>query len=245
MRGVVLAGGRGTRLRDRTGGANKHLLPLGGRAMIEYPIDALLGCGIDDITIVTSPEHEHDLRAHLERRSPTPGASFQIAIQRSPAGIADALGCAEAFTAGEAVCVILGDNVLERPIRAHAEAFAQRPVGAKVLLCETDEPERFAIASFEGADPGAPIREITEKPASARGSAAVIGVYFYEAGVYDVARSLEPSARGELEITDVNRAYLSRGELAHAFIDGWWVDAGTPEGLTRAESLLRRRERRA
>lgn len=245
MKGVVLAGGLGQRLSALTGGANKHLLPVAGRPMIDHPIATLIDAGLSDILVVTGAQHADAIRQHLSVTPLANQAKLSLALQKEANGIAGALACAESFAAGEPVCVILGDNILQRtPARAIA-TFADDPAGAQIFLTRTDEPSRFAIATFEGEDPSRPITGITEKPASPASDAAVIGLYLYDHRVFNIIRSLAPSSRGELEITDVNNAYLNDGQLRHEFIEGWWIDAGTPESLARAQSLLAQQEPRA
>ncbi len=245
MKGVVLAGGRGQRLRALTHGANKHLLPVAGSPMIDHPIRTLIDAGITDILVVTGAEHERAMGEHLRSTPLADRCSLSLAPQPTPDGIAGALACAETFAAGEPVCVILGDNLLQRPPTTAINAFAADPIGAMIFLTIADDPERFAIATFEGDNPANPITDITEKPANPASNAAVIGLYLYDAEVFDTCRSLTPSPRAELEITDVNRAYLRRAALRGAFIDGWWIDAGTPESLARAQSFLAGPERPA
>lgn len=244
MKGVLLAGGRGSRLSALSAGGNKHLVPLAGRAMIDYAIDALLDAGLTDITVVTGDEDAQAMRHHLDQLPLPAHVTIHLARQPSPAGVADALLRAEPFVQGHPLCVLLADNLLEHSIRPHAEAFARHPRGAMVLLADTDQPQRFAIASFQDADRDRPIAGITEKPTNPTSNAAVIGLYFYDAHAFDLARDLSPSPRNELEITDLNRAYLRRGELRHAFIDGWWIDAGAPESFHRAEERLTRNPQR-
>ncbi|MFI4896487.1 MAG: sugar phosphate nucleotidyltransferase [Phycisphaerales bacterium JB059] len=238
MKGVLLAGGRGTRLNALSAGGNKHLVPLAGRPMIDYAIDTLLEAGLSDITLVTGDEHAPAMRRHLEQRPLPAHAAIHLARQPSPAGVADALLHAEPFVRDHPLCVLLADNLLEHAIQPHAEAFLRDPRGAMILLTESTQPQRFAVATFEDADRDRAITDLTEKPTNPTSNAAVIGLYFYDTRVFDLARDLSPSARDELEITDLNLAYLRRGELRHAFIDGWWVDAGDPESFHRAEERL-------
>jgi len=242
MRGVVLAGGRGERMRAQTAGSNKHLLPVGGRAMIDYPIGALIDAGITDILVVTGAEHAEAMRQHLRTTPLAELAELSLAEQAGPAGIADALALAEAFAAGGPICVILGDNIFETSMAPTAARFRADPTGSLLLLTESDEPERFACVRFEQDDPAGAITEIIEKPDGAPASMIVTGIYFYDGSVFDICRAQAPSARGELEITDVNNAFVRRGQLRHERLDGWWVDAGTPESLERAERLLATRE---
>ncbi len=244
MKGVVLAGGRAQRLRALTHGANKHLLPIGGRPMIDHPISTLIDAGITDILVVTAGAHADAMRDYLRATPLAQRAALSLAEQANPAGIADALACAESFAAGGPLCVILGDNLLERSILPIADRFRADPTGAAILLTETDEPERFAVTRFRGDDPAGALTDIIEKPTNPPSRMCVIGVYFYDNQVFDICHDLRPSGRGELEITGVNREYLRRGSLRHELLEGWWIDAGTPESLEQAHRLLTGADRR-
>lgn len=234
MKGVILAGGLGTRLLPLTRVTNKHLLPVYDRPMIYYPIECLLNAGIDQILIVTGGEHAGDFLKLLGNGKALGIRELQYTYQEGEGGIADALKLAEDFAEGEKICVILGDNIIERDIRhAVADFFTQR-TGAKLLLKEVPDPHRFGVARFEDDR----IVEIIEKPKDPPSNLAVIGIYMYDNDVFDFARDLKPSARGELEITDVNNAYLKRGDLTYDVLEGWWTDAGTFESLHRASNLV-------
>ncbi|MFA9478017.1 sugar phosphate nucleotidyltransferase [Phycisphaerales bacterium AB-hyl4] len=236
MKGIILAGGLGSRLRPLTLVTNKHLLPVYDRPMIYYPIQCLLNAGINEILIVTGGEHAGDFLKLLKNGKQLGVKHLEYAYQEGEGGIADALQLAEEFADGEKVCVILGDNIIEGNIKKAAGDFFTQPTGAKLLLKEVDDPERFGVAEVD--DKGA-VTNIVEKPKKPKSNLAVTGIYFYDADVYDICRTLEPSNRGELEITDVNNAYLKRGDLSHEVLDGWWTDAGTFESLYRASVLVR------
>ncbi len=238
MKGVILAGGLGTRLRPLTLVTNKHLLPVYDRPMIYYPIECLLNAGIRDILIVTGGEHAGDFLKLLKNGKHLGVHHLEYAYQEGEGGIADALKLAEDFADGDKVCVVLGDNIIERNVRKAAGDFFTQRTGAKVLLKEVPDPERFGVVRFAGDGPGTPIAEIIEKPKKPPSHLAVIGIYFYDNDVFEICRTLKPSARGELEITDVNNHYLSRGDLTHEVIDGWWTDAGTFESLHRASTFV-------
>ena len=234
MKGIVLCGGLGSRLRPMTLVTNKHLLPIYDRPMVHYPIECLLNAGIDDILIVTGGEHAGDFLKLLRNGRHLGVRHLEYAYQEGEGGIADALSLAEDFADGDRVCVILGDNIIEGNICAAASDFAQQPSGAKLILKSVPDPERFGVAKFDGSK----IVEIVEKPTQAPSGFAVTGIYFYDSDVFDICRGLVPSGRGELEITDVNNAYLRRGDLSHEFLQGWWTDAGTIKSLYRATQFV-------
>jgi len=236
MKGIILAGGLGTRLRPLTHVINKHLLPIYDQPMIHYPLQCLRNAGIDRILIVTGGAHADDFRQLLGDGGNHGVAELQYACQQGNGGIADALSLAEPFCAGEKMCVILGDNLIEKNIRAAASRFADQPVGARLLLKQVSDPRRFGVARFEGDR----LVEIIEKPDVPPSDWAVTGFYFYPPDVFDIGRSLRPSHRGELEITDVNNAYLQRGQCQWEALDGWWADAGTFESLHQAACLVQR-----
>lgn len=234
MKGVILAGGLGTRLHPLTRVTNKHLLPVYDQPMIHYPIQTLLNAGIKEILIVTGGEHAGDFLKLLGNGKHLGVKELHYTYQEGEGGIADAMKLAEDFAEGGKICVVLGDNIIEGNIqRAVADFFAQ-PSGAKVLLKEVPDPHRFGVPEFED---GA-IVSIHEKPECPPSNYAVTGIYFYDSDVFDIARTLEPSRRGELEITDVNNTYLQRGELTYDILEGWWTDAGTFESLHRASCLV-------
>ncbi|HTT67915.1 MAG TPA: sugar phosphate nucleotidyltransferase [Gemmatimonadales bacterium] len=234
MKGVVLAGGLGTRLAPMTRVTNKHLLPVYDRPMIYYPIQTLVEAGITEILLVTGGSHAGDFLRLLGNGRDFGLKHLNYTYQEGEGGIAAALGLAEDFADGAPICVILGDNILERSIRPAVARYARNGRGGLVLLKEVADPERFGVPVFEGER----IVRIEEKPTRPGSRYAVIGVYMYDARVFEIIRTLKPSGRGELEITDVNNAYLGWGELDHAFVEGWWTDAGAVESLYRAASLV-------
>ncbi len=235
MKGIVLAGGTGTRLFPLTKATNKHLLPVGMEPMIFNPIRQIISAGITDILIVTSREHMGDVVRLLGSGSEF-GCSFTFKVQDKPGGIADALSLAEGFACDERIIVILGDNILTRSIRSYVEAFANQKSGAKVLLKKVGDPERFGVASLDESN--RMIIQIVEKSSNPKSDYAVIGVYMYDCRVFDFIRMIKPSNRGELEITSVNNIYIERGELTYDILDGEWTDAGTFESLQYANDLL-------
>jgi glucose-1-phosphate thymidylyltransferase len=234
MKGVILAGGLGTRLLPLTRITNKHLLPVFDRPMIFYPLQTLINARITDILLVTGGPHAGDFLRLLGNGKEFGLKHLNYTYQEGEGGIAAALSLAEHFADGERVCVILGDNVIQGSIARAAERFARQPSGARILLKEVPDAERFGVAELDGER----VVSIEEKPSRPRSNYAVTGIYFYDAQVFDVIRTLKPSGRGELEITDVNNWYLGRGELACEIVDGWWTDAGTFESLHRAGNLV-------
>jgi glucose-1-phosphate thymidylyltransferase len=233
MKGVILAGGKGTRLNPLTKATNKHLLPVGREPMIFHPIRQLVDAGIRDILVVTSTEHMGDIvnclgsGAELE-------ASLTYRVQESAGGIAHALALAEGFASGGKIAVLLGDNIFEYSIAPYAHRFVEQAQGARVLLKEVGDPERYGVAALDEHQ----VIDIEEKPARPRSSLAVVGLYFYDAQVFDVIRGVTPSARGELEITSVNNAYIARQQLEYDVCRGRWTDAGTFESYLEANKLL-------
>lgn len=238
MKGVILAGGLGSRLRPLTLVTNKHLLPVYDKPMIHYPIECLLNAGIKDVLIVTGGDHAGDFLRLLRNGKHLGLRHLEFAYQEGEGGIADALRLAEDFADGEKICVVLGDNIIEGSIRRAAGDFFTQRSGAKLLLKEVPDPQRFGVARFEGEPGTGRIVEILEKPADPPSTYAVTGIYFYDGAVFDMCKSLTPSARGELEITDVNNFYLQRGDLTYDLLEGWWTDAGTIESLHRASNLV-------
>ena len=234
MKGVVLAGGLGTRLLPLTRITNKHLLPVFDRAMIFYPLQTLINAGIRDILLVTGGPHAGDFLRLLGNGREFGLTHLNYAYQEGEGGIAAALGLAEHFAEGERLCVILGDNLIEGSVATAAERFQRQPRGARIILKQVPDAERFGVAEIRDGR----IVSIEEKPARPKSDYAVTGIYMYDDRVFDVIRTLRPSARGELEITDVNNWYLERGELACELLDGWWTDAGTFESLHRAGNLV-------
>jgi glucose-1-phosphate thymidylyltransferase len=234
MKGVVLAGGLGSRLHPLTKVTNKHLLPVYNKPMIYYPIEALVTAGIDEILLVTGGNDAGDFLRLLGNGEAFGLQRINYAYQQGEGGIAHALSYAEQFAAGDPICVMLGDNIIERDFVEAARSFAQQQRGAKVLLKEVPDPHRFGVPVFDRDR----IVAFEEKPKHPSSSYAVVGIYFYDARVFEIIRSLKPSARGELEITDVNNVYLSHHELTWSVLEGWWTDAGTFESLLLANNLV-------
>lgn len=235
MKGVVLAGGTGSRLHPLTRVTNKHLLPVYDKPMIYYPLQTLVESGIQDILIVTGGNNAGDFLRLLRNGKDFGLKQLSFAYQEGEGGIADALRLAEPFAAGEKICVILGDNILENSVRGAMEKFAEQKEGGLILLKKVPDPERFGVPMFEGKR----IVKIEEKPRMPASPYAVIGVYFYDGTVFDRVRKLTPSGRGEFEITDVNNSYLLEAHLSHEVIEGGWTDAGTFESLWRAAKMVR------
>jgi len=236
MRGVVLAGGLGTRLLPLTKVTNKHLLPVFNRPMIYYPIQALANAGIDEIMLVTGGNSAGDFLKLLGNGKEFGLKRLNYTYQEGEGGIADALRLAEHFADGEPVCVVLGDNIIEGNIAAAARGFREQRKGAKILLKEVKDPQRFGVPVLQGSR----VLRIEEKPVNPASPYAVTGIYFYDAEVFDVIKTLKPSGRGELEITDVNNAYIRAGTLTWDVLEGWWTDAGTIESLHYAHQLVSR-----
>ena len=234
MKGVILAGGLGTRLHPLTKITNKHLLPVYDRPMIFYPIQTLLNAGIDDIMIVTGGNAAGDFLRLLGNGKEFGLKHLNYTYQEGERGIADALRLVEHFADEQLICVILGDNLIEKNIRTTVVAYEKQGKGAKILFKKVPDPERFGVPVFEGLN----LVRIEEKPEKPQSEFAVTGIYFYDPTVFDVIRTLKPSGRGELEITDVNNNYLSRDEMTWNELDGWWTDAGTFESLLRASNMV-------
>jgi len=234
LKGVILAGGTGSRLYPLTKVTNKHLLPVYNAPMIYYPLWTLVNAGIQQILIVTGGRNAGDFLRLLANGKEFGLKRLNYAYQEGEGGIADALRLAEDFAEGEKICVILGDNILEGSIKQSAANFEQQTRGAHILLKGVTNPERFGVPVIDGER----IIRIEEKPAHPASQFAVTGVYFYDASVFEKARQLKPSSRGELEITDVNNAYLQEGTLTYSILEGWWTDAGTFESLRLATNLV-------
>ena len=234
MKGIVLAGGTGSRLRPLTKVTNKHLLPVGRYPMIFYPIYKLKEAGIKEILIVTGREHMGDVIELLGSGGDF-GLDFTFKVQDRAGGIAEALGLAENFVKNEKCVVILGDNIFEDNISGYVEKFEKQGEGAKVLLKEVENPERFGVAEIKGEK----IISIEEKPKKPKSNFAVTGIYMYDSKVFSIIKTLKPSQRGELEITDVNNRYLEMNKLTYDFLKGWWTDAGTFESLFIANKLTK------
>ncbi len=234
MKGVVLAGGTGSRLYPLTKITNKHLLPIYDKPMIYYPIMTLVEAGIRDIMIVTGGRNSGDFLRLLANGKEFGLKHLDYTYQEGEGGIADALSLTEHFADGGPICVMLGDNIIEGSIREAVEEFRRNPDGAKILLKEVEDAHRFGVAEIEGDR----IVGIEEKPKNPKSNYAVTGIYMYDSTVYEKISRLVPSGRGELEITDVNNAYLREGKLRFAFLEGWWTDAGTFDSLLRATNLV-------
>ncbi len=234
MRGVVLAGGLGSRLLPMTKVTNKHLLPVYDRPMIYYPIQTLANAGIEEVMIVTGGNSAGDFLKLLGNGKEFGLKRLNYTYQEGEGGIADALRLAEHFADGGPVCVILGDNIIEGNVLAAADSFRKQERGAKILLKDVKDPQRFGVPVLEGDR----VVRIEEKPVDPKSSYAVTGIYFYDAAVFDIIKTLKPSRRGELEITDVNNAYIASGTLTWNILEGWWTDAGTVESLFMANQLV-------
>jgi glucose-1-phosphate thymidylyltransferase len=234
MKGIVLAGGTGSRLFPLTKITNKHLLPIYNRPMIYYPIQTLVDAGIRDIMIVTGGRNSGDFLRLLANGKEFGLTHINYSYQEGEGGIADALALAEHFADGQKICVVLGDNIIEGNIRAAADRFRNQPGGAHILLKEVPDAERFGVAEVAAGR----VIGIEEKPPAPKTNYAVTGIYMYDATVFDKIKTLVPSRRGELEITDVNNAYIREGNLTFSFLEGWWTDAGTFESLLRAANLV-------
>jgi glucose-1-phosphate thymidylyltransferase len=233
IKGVILAGGTGSRLMPLTKVTNKHLLPIGRKPMIYYPIERLTSIGIEEILVVTGIEHMGDVVSLLGSGKDF-SCRFTYKVQDEAGGIAQALGLAENFAHKHNVLVILGDNIFEDDLKDYANRFIAQKIGARLLLKQVKYPQRFGVAEVSEDR----IISIEEKPQKPKSNYAVTGIYFYDASVFDIIRTLKPSARGELEITDVNNAYIAKGQLAYDIIKGWWTDAGTFESLDKAGELV-------
>ncbi|MEP6911265.1 MAG: sugar phosphate nucleotidyltransferase [bacterium] len=234
MKGVVLAGGLGTRLRPLTAVTNKHLLPVYDQPMIYYPIQTLVNAGITDIMIVTGGNSAGDFLKLLGNGKAFGLKHLNYTYQEGEGGIAQALALVEHFAGGDPVCVVLGDNIIEGNIAAAARAYRHQGGGAKIILKKVPDPDRFGVPELDGKR----VLHIQEKPESPKSDYAVIGIYMYDGEVYDIIRTLKPSGRGELEITDVNNAYIKRDEMTWEELEGWWTDAGTFESLLHASKLV-------
>jgi glucose-1-phosphate thymidylyltransferase len=234
MKGVILAGGLGTRLFPLTKITNKHLLPVYDRPMIYYPIETLVNAGVTDIMIVTGGRKSGDFLSLLGNGSDFGLKHLNYTYQEGEGGIAEALSLAEHWATGHKIVVMLGDNIIERNIRHAVEDFERQERGGKILLKEVPDPERFGVATLQGDK----VVKIVEKPKKPESNLAVIGIYMYDPRVFDVIRTLEPSDRGELEITDVNNWYIRDGSLTYEVLDGWWTDAGTFKSLHGAATLV-------
>ncbi|MCY6356039.1 sugar phosphate nucleotidyltransferase [Clostridium sp. ZS2-4] len=233
MKGVILAGGKGTRLYPLTKVTNKHLLPVGREPMIYNPIKQLVLSGIRDILVITSKQHMGEV-VRLLGSGKEFGCNFNFKVQENTLGIANALSLSEDFAAGDNIVVILGDNIITHCIKKYVEDFKKQKKGAKVLLRKVNDPERYGIAAIDELK----VIQIEEKPKHPKSNFAVIGVYMYDNQVFDIIRNITPSERGEYEITSVNNVYIEKGELTCDILDGEWTDAGTFESLKYANDIL-------
>ena len=240
MKGIVLAGGTGSRLFPLTKITNKHLLPIFDKPMIYYPIQTLVDAGIRDLMVVTGGRNSGDFLRLLANGKEFGLKHINYTYQEGEGGIAEALALAEHFAEGHKICVVLGDNIIEGSITDAVHDFEKQDRGAKILLKEVHDAERFGVAEIKGDR----ILGIEEKPTRPKSNCAVTGIYMYDQTVFNKTRTLKPSERGELEITDVNNAYISEGTMTFNYLDGWWTDAGTFDSLLRAANLVRETQSR-
>jgi len=236
VKGVVLAGGLGTRLLPLTKVTNKHLLPVYDRPMIYYPIQALINAGVNEILLVVGGNSAGDFLRLLGNGRAFGLKHLDYTYQEGEGGIADALRLAEYFSDGGPICVVLGDNIIEGNIVKEAGAFRDQKQGARILLKQVEDPQRFGVPVLNGKR----VMKIEEKPTKPGSPYAVTGIYFYDSRVFEIIKTLKPSKRGELEITDVNNAYIKKGQLTWGILEGWWTDAGTIDSLSRAGELVAR-----
>ncbi|HTG73502.1 MAG TPA: sugar phosphate nucleotidyltransferase [Terriglobia bacterium] len=234
MKGIVLAGGLGTRLYPITKITNKHLMPVYNKPMIFYPIRTLVSAGVQEILVVTGGNNAGDFLRILRNGEEFGLKQLSYRYQEGEGGIAAALSLAETFAAGDAICVILGDNIYENSLRKSADEFARIGKGARIHLKQVENPQRFGVPVMQDGR----IIRIEEKPQNPQSNFAVTGFYMYDASVFEIIKTLKPSNRGELEITDVNNAYIQRNQMTAEIIEGWWSDAGTFDSLLRANILV-------
>jgi glucose-1-phosphate thymidylyltransferase len=234
MKGVVLAGGTGSRLSPLTRVTNKHLLPICDKPMVYYPIQTLVNAGIEEILLVTGGNSAGDFLRLLGNGRDFGLKHLNYTYQEGNGGIAEALGLAEYFASRQPICVILGDNIIEGNICRAVESFRKEKNGAKILLKEVEDARRFGVAEVRDNR----VLNIEEKPNSPKSNYAVTGIYLYDSTVFQKIKRLNPSGRGELEITDVNNFYIEEGKLSYEILQGWWTDAGTFESLLRANNLV-------
>jgi glucose-1-phosphate thymidylyltransferase len=239
MKGIILAGGLGKRLEPLTLVTNKHLLPVGPKPMIYYPIQTLVDAGIKDIMIVTGGNNAGDFLRLLGNGQEFGLKHINYTYQKGERGIAHALSLAEHFADGDKIVVILGDNVIEKSIKKYVNRFKEQPQGARILIKKVPDPERFGVVELKNGK----IVNIEEKPKKPKTDYVVTGIYMYDNQVFDIIRTLKPSWRNELEITDVNNAYLKRGQLRYDILNGFWTDCGTFESLLRANNLIARKRK--
>lgn len=235
MKGVVLAGGTGSRLYPLTKITNKHLLPVYDKPMVYYPIQTLVDAGVRDVLVVTGGRNSGDFLRLLANGKEFGLKHINYAYQEGEGGIAEALALAEPFAEDEKICVVLGDNIIENSIASAVEEFERQERGARILLKKVPDAERFGVAEIQGDR----IVGIEEKPKNPKSSYAVTGIYMFDQTVFEKTRCLKPSARGELEITDVNNAYIQEGTMTFSFLEGWWTDAGTFDSLIRAANMVK------
>jgi glucose-1-phosphate thymidylyltransferase len=234
MKGVVLAGGLGSRLRPLTAVTNKHLLPVYDKPMIYYPVQTLVNAGIRDIMIVTGGNSAGDFLKLLKNGKDFGLKHLNYTYQEGEGGIAAALSLCEDFADKDPLCIVLGDNIIEGNICRAVRSYRHQGGGAKILLKQVSDPQRFGVPELEGSR----VVRIEEKPSEPKSDYAVVGIYMYDATVFDIIKTLKPSGRGELEITDVNNAYIEREEMTWDELEGWWTDAGTFESLLHASNLV-------
>ena len=234
MKGIILAGGLGTRLFPLTKITNKHLLPVYNKPMIFYPLQTLINAGIDDILIVTGGTHAGDFLKLLGNGKEFGLKHINYTYQEGEGGIAAALSLAEFFSDNKEICVILGDNIIEKNVKRAVASFREQKEGAKIIIKEVPDPQRFGVPVLEGDR----IVRIEEKPKIPKSPYAVTGIYMYDNAVFDIIKTLKPSGRGELEITDVNNAYIENKQMTWEILDGWWTDAGTFDSLIKAGQLV-------
>lgn len=235
IRGVILAGGKGTRLGELTKVTNKHLLPVGPYPMVYHPLKKLVGAGLQDILLVSGTEHMGDF-VELLGSGREHGCRLTYRVQDEAGGIAQALGLAELFCTGSRACVLLGDNIFEAPLSKLLQDANEKPDWAWIGLKEVHDPQRYGVPELDGDR----VVSIEEKPSNPKSNFAVVGIYIYPADVFEYIRTLKPSARGELEITDVNNHYLAAGRMGYSILDGYWTDAGTLDSLDVANELVRK-----
>ena len=234
MKGVILAGGLGTRLFPLTKITNKHLLPVYNKPMIYYPIQTLVNAGITDVLLVTGGNNAGDFLRLIGNGKELNLKHIEYTYQEGEGGIAQALSLAEEFADNGKICIVLGDNIIEKNIYGAVENFKKQENGAKIIVKQVPDPERFGVPALDGDK----VIGIEEKPTILKSNYAVIGIYMFDNTVFDIIQTLQPSLRGELEITDVNNVYIKRGNMTYEILDGWWTDAGTFDSLRTATNLV-------
>lgn len=237
VKGIILAGGLGSRLYPLTSVTNKHLLPIYNRPMIYYPIQTLVDAGIREIMLVTGGNNAGDFLRLLGSGKEFGLKHIEYTYQKGEGGIADALKLAGDFADGGKIVVILGDNIVEKPIKKYVEKFQRQKEGARLLIKKVPDPERFGVVEFKDRK----IIKIAEKPKIPKSNYVVTGIYMYDAKVFKIIKTLKPSKRGELEITDVNNRYIELGQLYYDILPGFWTDSGTFDSLLRANNLVARK----